>query len=45
MMVVEATQLEHLESGHNGQEIASKIHKLDCIYDDKPLGFEKDTPT
>lgn len=45
MMVVKTTQIESFEFGHNGQETASESRRLDCIYDDEPLGFEKDPLT
>lgn len=46
MMVVKATEFEvNKEISLNGQDTTSKSHRLDCIYDDKPLGFEKDPLT
>lgn len=42
MMAIEATKFENFESGQHGQEITSESRRLDCIYDDKPLRFEKD---
>lgn len=43
MMDVEATVFEvHKEFGQNDQEITSESLRLDCIYDDKPLRFDKD---
>lgn len=45
MMVVEATQSENLESDQNDQETTSESRRLDCIYDDEPLGFEKNPLT
>lgn len=30
------------QSGFTGQTTTSKSRRLDCIYDDEPLGFEKD---
>lgn len=31
----------NFESHQHGQETTSESRKLDCIYDDEPLGFEK----
>lgn len=30
------------EDGQQGQTTTSEIRRLDCIYDNEPLGFEKD---
>lgn len=40
-MALEA-MIDNNEDGHFGQTTASKSHMLDFIYDDKPLGLEKD---
>lgn len=32
---------EGLENGRQDQTIASESWRLDCIYDNEPLGFEK----
>lgn len=41
-MDVEAT---NVETNQNGQPTAPESHRLNCIYDDEPLGFEKDPIT
>lgn len=44
-MVVEATLfgvVQTKEIDQNNQETTSESCKLDCIYDNEPLGFEKD---
>lgn len=35
-------KVEECEDGHQGQTTASESWRLDCIYDNRPLGFEKD---
>lgn len=43
-----ATTLETIRTikyGKNRQETTSESRRLDCIYDDTPLGFEKDPLT
>lgn len=47
-VVVEAITIETndtIKVGHNGQTTASESQRLDCIYDNEPLGFEKDPLT
>ena len=36
-----ACEAEGLENGRQYQTTASESRRLDCIYDNKPLGFEK----
>ena len=40
-MVVEAVN-DQSKHGLRGQETALESRRLDCIYDEEPLGFEKD---
>lgn len=45
MMVVKAIKFEKFKFGHNGQERALESRRLEYIYDNKPLEFEKDPLT
>lgn len=44
-MIIEATIIENVETGQNDQTSTSESHMLECIYDDEPLRFEKDSIT
>lgn len=45
MVGIKIETFEIIKIGQNGQEIALEICRLHCIYNDEPLGFEKDPLT